>query len=797
MKIAKKVLIGLLAVAVLVSGLLVMSFAEDNENTGSGSTVIIPDYADVLKYYDPLFSTLYASEDYESGSYEHEVFVSRGSASNFETGIKSNAGDEYLQIKLGHILDPDSAVDVAYRVNLGETIDTAIFSADIAASHDVVKGKICPQCGNTEIKLSVALCSSCGATLETVESDAPVLSLFISQTEQIGAALITFDYNNGRVSYTHGDAYFTVDGLTASENQWYSVSVKFDKTKYSFVITTVVNGETKTYAVEEIASPINTFSSVAVGVEAKSDSRCGIIKLDDIFVQRGIDNRTVGIDVAAKTAEGLATIRDLILNAGVAYDVKMGAIAVYDELTSVYGDKIVHSEAVDNLLVELEDTLLKFFGDTLISLADSIDSSANFTNRSKFVTESQYIIDRVSALVTEEDAVYNDALAAFEAEKETLAVLETNSLSFLAYLREYVEYYMHILASNEYEILMDFVEMTEATFEPGGVKSYDPTHPELKDTYAIYSVTAANYHNGVKNAEIFCANIGIAAEAEAALAEDFTGEFTAEQFAASLAAYDILVDLNFTNETFPGMAEALEIYEGLNNLRQVSDIAVRFIDYVDTAEQAIYIFQGEEWLNLASQYIDASKNSPNPYYPGIEEALAKYDALREEINDKKDAADKYIKAVNDISGKTGDALIAAIENALALREAGNVLGYEGVSEANITLDNAKSSEELRVLYAEKFIALVDAIDEDADLETRFEQLYLAKQAEAKADATIDGVAEAKNLLKNASIAYSATIAEVNGSYTGIINNATGIAVSLTSASNIAKMIISAIKALVA
>ena len=134
MKIAKKVLIGLLAVAVLVSGLLVCIFA-DGEVSDGNDGVALPDYAAVLKYYDPMYSTLYANESYEDGSYGHEVFVSRGSSSSFETAIKSYAGDNYLQLKLGHILDPDSAVDVAYRVNLGETVKQAIFSADIAAAH--------------------------------------------------------------------------------------------------------------------------------------------------------------------------------------------------------------------------------------------------------------------------------------------------------------------------------------------------------------------------------------------------------------------------------------------------------------------------------------------------------------------------------------------------------------------------------------------------------------------------------------------------------------------------------------
>ena len=109
---------------------------------------------------------------------------------------------------------------------------------------------------------------------------------------------------------------------------------------------------------------------------------------------------------------------------------------------------------------------------------------------------------------------------------------------------------------------------------------------------------------------------------------------------------------------------------------------------------------------------------------------------------------------------------------LRLKEISAVLGAacgEDKQVLNICTDTRK------ITQGSLFIALVGEIDASADLETRFEQLYLAKQAESKADASIKGVSEAKAILKDASIAYSATIAEVNSSFTGIVNGATGIA----------------------
>ena len=199
----------------------------------------------------------------------------------------------------------------------------------------------------------------------------------------------------------------------------------------------------------------------------------------------------------------------------------------------------------------------------------------------------------------------------------------------------------------------------------------------------------------------------------------------------------------------------------------------------------------EEWLDAAEPDYDLADDR----YAGVKESKALYDALRLEIADTKAAADAYIAAVADISGKSGAELIEAINAALALKEAGNVQGYRGVADANIALDNAHKSQQLEVAYAEKFITLVAAIDDAETLEERFEAITLASNARGFANDAIDGVTAANAKLVIAISLSDADIAAINNSYESVVSNAGDLAAAATSLSGIIKTVASAIKAI--
>ena len=233
MKNTKRVLIALLALVVLVSGLLVSSYADD-EVAEEGSQV--PDYADILKFYDPLYSTLYDEEDFEDGEFGGSILV-MDAARPYTKAEVYGSEDKYLAIKLGHILNPDARTNAAYSVSFGgAALSKVVFRADISATHDDVKGKQCPGCSYSTDSLAASLCPLCRSELATVSAEAPTIVVAVAENEGVGAPLINFDFKNGRVSYTDGAAISYIEGLEISEGSWYSVEVVCEATQYKFQV---------------------------------------------------------------------------------------------------------------------------------------------------------------------------------------------------------------------------------------------------------------------------------------------------------------------------------------------------------------------------------------------------------------------------------------------------------------------------------------------------------------------------------------------------------------------------------
>ncbi|MBR2930726.1 MAG: hypothetical protein IKC32_05805 [Clostridia bacterium] len=781
MKIAKRVLVGLLAFAVLVSGLLVSSFAIDVLDDGAAGGQL-PDYADVLKYYDPAYSRLYDLEDFEDGAYEADILLMDAARPYTDVKVMGVGSDAYLAITLGHILNPDAKTDAAYSVSLdGDALANVVINASIAAVDTGISGKVCPKCSNTYDNVNKSLCTKCGAELASVSSKVPTVGVYVTETDKIGVALIKFDYVNGVVSYYNGSAYSIIDGFVPAAEKWYDVSVVYDATQYSFSIT---DGE-RTYTAEAVNSPVYTVKGVSIGTGYADDGRGGMMMIDDVFVQAGVDNRNKGVDLAAVTENGLAVINSLVQDADVDVEIKNDVIAVYDELVGKYAAELAVSEAITALHTEIKANMLSFFSAQLKVAVDAIDTSASYSNRLTHVEDNAAYATRIAELstdgVSEEDAA---VIELYNLEKAALAALEAASLEFIDYINGVSADSAYVFSSEDYEELKAFVDATSAKFDVDGVPTYSATYPTIGETYSLYLTAYNRYSNGLAASKIFCENVAIAAAVEA----NFDAA-TDEEFAAALGAYEIAAELGFTNETYPGMEDAILTFDSLVKIEAISLVAEQFIDSVSTADKAIYLFKKEEWLDKCAPDYD----TVDVRYPGVSDAKALYDSIRKQIQDTKDAAAEYIAAVADIEGKTGDALIAAIEKALALKENGNVPGIEGVSEANIALDNAYNASQLKLAYANKFITLVAAIEEADTIEERFAAINAAEGAQGNADDTVAGVSEAKIAYVKAVGAYNSEIAAINASYDDVASVAANVSGGATVLSDIIKLVVSSIQ----
>ena len=792
MKIAKRVLLCILALALLVSGLVIASFADDAEQPEGGESVtpVLPDYADVLKYYDPAYSTLFANDDF-SGSYAGTVKVMDTAA--YETAYGVTAGeDAHLYIKLGHILNPDARTSAVYRVGFG-AISKMIARATVSGSHDDASGMVCDTCSFTSDNVNVTLCPNCSVELRLVKSKDPVVSFMVSADEGMGASLVKLDFASGNILYYNGSGYDVYEDYSVCAGKEYTVTVVCDGTGYRFSVIGPASKDDATVVVHRsdvISSPLDTFTSFNVGADYADDIRNATIKIDDVFVQAGVDNRTVGVDVAKATADGLQTIIDIINNSEYSEETKLDAIGVHDKLRSEYRseyDKVKAADASGALTekdAQVKDVVGRFFVAGLKAVVDAIDTSADYPTRLAHIEDNAIYADRASSIV---DGDTETLLRLYHDEKTQLAALADESEKFIAYIAEVSLNSPETFSTEDYEVMRNFLTQTRDEYEPDGVKLYSVTYPAIKEAYGTYSVLESKFNTYLARSETFCANVEIAAKASGA-AGDLLSD---EEYSKSLEAYEVAKSVDFSNPTFPGMAEALEVFATLKDLDEKSVVAKRFIDNVATAEQAIYLFMKEEMLDTAAEDLD----EVDVRYPGVSAAISTYDALRQQISDQKAAADAYIAAVNAIDGKTGDALIAAIDAALALRDAGNVIGYEGITEANIALNHAYSSEQLKVAYAEKFVRLVAAIKDAKTLEERYVAISAAEQARGFALDSYEGVKAASEELVIAMSRYNADVAAINSSYVEVAENGGVLSVASTVLSKIMKLVVSTIKAI--
>ena len=227
-------------------------------------------------------------------------------------------------------------------------------------------------------------------------------------------------------------------------------------------------------------------------------------------------------------------------------------------------------------------------------------------------------------------------------------------------------------------------------------------------------------------------------------------------------AFRVLSNSYFDNESFPGITEALVkygiVYEEMSSVIYNAD---SFIKYVNKADYAIYVTAKQENLNIAKTFMELCV----PEYRGVAEAMDLYDKVQEFVNQQVKNAKEYIEAVSALKRLSGDALIAGIEKAQKLQKAGNVLGVDGVTEANIELNQRIAEIELEVKYSTYFLGLVEVIDMNAPASEIYSAIRAAKAAEVDADPWYAGVNEASIKLAGYVREYNNLVYNINDDFT--------------------------------
>ena len=713
MKMSKRIFIVLLTVALLVS-----AFAF----SASAAEVTVENYENVLDYYEhpTIFSLDFAGEDVD---YADDLMIQ--TPANVTSALVEDSaapGGKYLGLafKVGR---PPNKGNLYFNWNADDSISD--FYLDMTVSGNAGAGS---------------------------PSNAPKLTFIIGESNfnsvangsTDDTAILVLDFATGGVKYSmidsDGDLVSVEEPGVLTKGAWYNVSVTYSVEAAVCVIDVKnVNDESNSFTVATNYIPYDAIGNVRVGVH-NSNGTAGNV-----------------INVAALNAAG-GTVRRNLANPQSA--IENTVLGMYD----LYCSNIDKSEKVNicsviNKLLgygftsELDEVnaaidALKFGSVTLYS--DEIDrflvgyaKLANYDEKRALVDANMEYADvlkniDLSPVGDEKAAAIRANLDTFYGIDEALKRAEADSIAFIEVLQGVEE----VLDSTDYSVLNSF-------FEPASAYTPDLTYAGVAEVYGNYLILEENVLDIANSAEKFIDLVNAANNAEIPFMERYNVYITIE-------------DNFFRNETYPGVTEAIALYNDVLAPYMDAEIALaeNFITYVSRAQYSTYISAKQANLDIAKQYMDVCE----PQFEGVAEAKVLYAEIVEYIAEQIKLANAYIDAVNAIDGKTGAELTAAIANAKALQAAGNVLGVDGVTEANIKLDEISTQIELADKYCTYFIHVVDSIEKAESTKERYNLLVEAKYAEKDADPAYPGVSDASKKLASAIEAYNNEVNKVNSAY---------------------------------
>ena len=707
MKITKRIFIALLIVAVTVSTFALTAFAEESEGY---------DFGYVLEYFEEptLFDYDFTKDD---NSYQSSLLVKRPTKLT-ETLVRDDNDPAAGYLSLG-IASSESFVD-AYGDN------NVYFNW---SSADAIDDFI--------IKMTVA-----GAYGNGSESSLPIIVVAVSDVEStdaaaVGTTVLAIDYKANCIRYISAETAAEVSApFELADDEWYNVSIVYDATSGIATITVAdMNGNNVT--IENATIPYSAIKNVRIGTHGTyyGNPRGTMMKFKEITAFGGKHDRD------PSTVQSV--IEDTIVEMYAAFgaeDITMAeqeAICEIATKISDYGFTTEDAEAA-TALAELSKGIVPFYNDKLVYCLDTYSTIANFADRRALVDASlAYVgalenIDLTGHELADEISVNTAGVKALDDE---LNISEQETIAFInaAKVIGEVDLYDYPTVQNYYNQL--------------SVYTPDPTYEGAYDYYELYLDIATSYNNITAKSQKFINAINIANDTEL----NFNAR--AEAFIEAKGAY-------YDNTTFPGITEAIAIYNDIYSYMTTEiDKADSFIKNVNSADFADYVTAKQEFLNEAAKYADCQIE-----YKGVAEAQLLMVEVQKYIDEQIKNAKAYVDAVSALDYLRGDALLAGIKKAQDLQAAGNVLGVDGVAEANIKLNQLVSSMELEDKYRDHFISLVNSIDSVTDPKALFELLVDAKEAESFADPRAEGVFEASTKLEKAIESYNKKVNSANTAF---------------------------------
>ncbi len=728
MKMSKRIITVILTLAVLITGIALSASAEE---------VTVDNYSNVLDYYEEpaIFAFDFSNEGV---SYESSLMMTNTARIAKAIVTDANApGGKYLSLTVSGA--PSFGRDNLYfnwNSAADSSVDDFYFDATISAD----KATTGAQKNYPLIKLIVG-----DAALDDVANG-----------KSAGVSIASFNFRAGK-TFSYLQSTLQEDGTYAGKEcvtsfvtnpaKWYDISVTYSAAegKCSITITDTADAS-NTITVDDVFVPVADVKNVRLGVHGNDggNSNGAILMVSKLLAAGGTVRRDL-LTPQQSLENYVLKMCEIFNDDSLTIEQRLDICTVLNKMIS-YGFTS-ETEEVNAAVSELRNGGILLYSNELDACMASYASLSDYYEKRALVDANLPYADILDSMdisildSNKQEEVRKVVSDVYDADL-TLKKAETDSLALIEALKDIGD----DISSKDYSVLKGYYEAVKDL-------TPDATYEGVGDLYNIFNTLVAKVEQIELDGDTFISLVNSINDPD-------------KTFIAKYDIYVILKDSVFTNETYPGVTEALAVYN--NDIVPYMELnigyATNFVNYVAKADYAVYVSAKEENLDLAESFM----NLADPDFAGVAEAKAKYNEIRTFITAEKAKAEAYVNAVAALDGLDGDALVKAIETALSLQKDGNVLGVDGVTEANIKLNRLVSSRELADKYCEYFIRVVNSIAGAETLSERRALIHEAQLAEGKTNASYSGVSAASDRLEKEISAFNRIIDDVNAQFENVM-----------------------------
>lgn len=789
MKFAKKIFVGIVAVALLVSCFAFSTSAE-------APTRPVENFESVLEYRDLSTYLIENYENYEEGAF---AFVSKSSHfvdKDVFTFVMSEGATEEIKLvgenKMLSITNSSSA-PVGYKF-LAESEDDML--PRIVMSFDFKSGD--GTVGGSDVVVFATLCD--------YFDDVPLFAANLAGEEK---SFTYATYNSNRVTYSAA----TADAAPAL-NTWYTVNIVYDLENGKLAISVLSEGEEVFSHVDEIAATegIDSIRFYCKNAEEETGvtfidnftAYDGSVLRDAADPENALADLLIAIDAYAK--DPLTPIKEKL-------EVREAYLMLYGEdegASYVVPEGIKNYEKMCAVVADVPGFRNRTLADAFIASVDTLVATEGYYTQIEY---RDTVVDEYYAMYDSDDASdyegkagmtdkYNDDLTYAEAivkarkdyagVNEKLAEVKRFSEDFAKQIEEGYD-----PDSKNYEEMLskyNLLSLTASKIDLGyRYSDVNPNtkYPTIADAYAEYLALEAKLQSIENNVKAFVPAVLAMdiTEAESVSAENpyLTVNFESlyENYLIANALYkNGTVNANLDPATFvsseinlPNVIAEFEAKKEYVEARIAECNA--FLSIINGADVSNYFVTVVSELERAALYLDSDKEYSLEKYAGVEEAVALYTQLLLRVEKNRTDAANYIAAVGEIDLEASyTALRAKVDAAVLLQADGSVTGIEGVEAADIKLAQALSKVETLEGYSKTLISSVASLKNAKTLAERRALIFTALSVKDEAETSISGVNAAKTDLNSEIQKYNAEVEALNALFGSVCSDA---AIVITSA----------------